>query len=317
MRILLILIAAVVLWQCRPKSENQEKVIPQVSDQFIELEDAYQVYVLGDWGRNGEYGQQKLADLMNIAAAQVEPEFIISTGDNFYHNGIASVDDPYWLSSFENVYKGANLFCDWYSVLGNHDYRGNVQAQIDYTYVSRRWQMPDRYFTKDVVADDGAKARFVFIDTSPLNDEYYEELKYKQVTTQDTTKQLQWIDSVLNVDTDWKIVVGHHPLYTGGKRKDEINYVRMHLESILEKHNVSLYFAGHEHDLQHIKPGDKMTHHVVSGAGSDVRPTGKLDGTVFAKAVNGFVTSAITKDSIYNQFVDVNGEVIHHFTIKK
>lgn len=314
---ILIIITAALLWQCAPKSPKEKEVILQVSDDFVEIEDSYQVYVIGDWGRNGQYGQQELADMMDIAAVQVEPEFIISTGDNFYNNGIASVDDPYWISSFENVYKGANLFCDWYVILGNHDYRGNVQAQIDYTNVSRRWQMPDRYFTKDVIADDGATARFVFIDTSPLNDEYHHEAKYHQVTTQDTTAQLQWIDSVLNVDVDWKIVVGHHPLYTGGKRKDEKSFVRPHVEPLLEKHKVAIYFAGHEHDLQHIKPGQKGTHHVVSGAGSDVRPTGKLDGTVFAKAVNGFVSSAITRDSIYNQFIDVNGDVIHQFTIKK
>lgn len=317
MKRILILVASLILWQCAQKSTEYQSTKSVISDNFVEIDDSYQIYVLGDWGRNGQNGQQELADLMNLAAEKVEPEFIASTGDNFYNNGVASIHDPYWISSFENVYNGSNLFCDWYVILGNHDYRGNVQAQIDYTDVSRRWQMPDRYFTKDVVADDGATARFVFIDTSPLNDAYYKKTKYKQVTTQDTTAQLQWIDSVLNVDMDWKIVVGHHPLYTGGKRKDEKSYVRPHVEPLLEKHGVSIYFAGHEHDLQHIKPDQKTTHHVVSGAGSDVRATGKLSGTVFAKAVSGFVSTAIAKDSIYNQFVDVNGDVIHQFTVKK
>lgn len=67
-------------------------------------------------------------------------EFIISVGDNFYTNGVASVDDPMWKTSFEDIYKGANLFIDWYPVLGNHDYRGNPQAQIDYSKRSRRWK---------------------------------------------------------------------------------------------------------------------------------------------------------------------------------
>lgn len=313
----LIILTTVLVWQCAQKTEVRTEAIHSISKDFKEIEDSYQVYVIGDWGRNGQNGQKELADLMNLAAEKVEPEFIASTGDNFYHNGIASTDDPYWISSYENVYDGANLFCDWYVTLGNHDYRGNVQAQIDYSNVSRRWNMPDRYFFKDVIADDHTTARFVFIDTSPLNDDYYNEQKYQQVTTQDTTAQLQWIDSVLNVEVDWKIVIGHHPLYTGGKRKDEENFVRNHVEPLLEKHNVSLYFAGHEHDLQHIKPSQKKTHHVISGAGSDIRPTGELNGTVFAKAVNGFVSSAITRDSIYSQFVDVQGNVIHQFSVKK
>ena len=67
----------------------------EVSDNFIEIEDAYHFYTFGDWGRNGKYGQKELADMMNKAAMKVEPEFIVSTGDNFYHNGVASIHDPY------------------------------------------------------------------------------------------------------------------------------------------------------------------------------------------------------------------------------
>jgi len=280
------------------------------------IEDGYHFYSLGDWGRNGQFRQKELADMMNQSAMVVEPEFIVSTGDNFYNNGVASIHDPYWKTSYEEVYSGAHLFCDWYVVPGNHDYRGSVQAQIDYTNISRRWNMPDRYFLKDVVTDDGAKARFVFIDTTPLNDEYYEEEKYQAVHQQDTTKQLQWIDSVLNVKVDWKIVVGHHPLYTGGKRTDDKMWVRMHIEKLLEKHRVDLYLCGHEHDLQHIKPDEKVTHHIVSGAGSEVRPTGMLSSSKFAESIQGFVSTTITKDSLYNQFVNYKGEVIYAFGIR-
>ncbi|MEO1053230.1 MAG: metallophosphoesterase [Bacteroidota bacterium] len=298
---------------CEAKKEPKAL---QVSEDFVEINDAYHFYVLGDWGRNGQYGQQELADMMNEAAKKVEPEFIISTGDNFYNNGIASVQDPYWISSYENVYNGTHLFCDWYVILGNHDYRGNIQAQIDYSQISRRWNMPDRYYLKDITTDDGATARFVFIDTSPLEDEYHRKAKYHQVLTQDTTAQLQWMDSVLNVDVDWKIVVGHHPLYTGGKRKDDTSYVRPHVEPLLSKHNVDMYLAGHEHDLQHIKPDGKPTHHIVSGAGSEVRPTGTMEYTKFAEAIQGFVSAAINKDSVYCQFVNLKGEMIYDFSIK-
>lgn len=309
----------IVATSCTPSPSSKKQIVPEVDASFTAIEDAYHFYTLGDWGRNGQFGQKELANMMNLAAYKVEPEFILSTGDNFYDNGVASVQDPYWKSSYEEVYDGALLFCNWYVVLGNHDYRGNPQAQIDYTHISQRWNMPDRYFTKDIETDDGAKARFVFIDTNPLNDEYHKEgSKYrKKVMDQDTTTQLQWIDSVLNVEVDWKIVVGHHPLYSGGKRKEDKSYVRMHLEPLLTKHRVNVYFAGHEHDLQHIKPTGKPTHHIISGAGSEIRPTGMMEYSVFAKAIQGFVSSSITMDSIYHQFVDLNGTVIYDFSIKK
>ena len=41
----------------------------------------------------------------------------------------------------------ASCQCPWYGVLGNHEYRGNTQAMMDYSEISRRWNMPDRYYT--------------------------------------------------------------------------------------------------------------------------------------------------------------------------
>ena len=316
MKFISIIGSALILFACQPATQKMElEEEPKVSAEFIEIEDAYHFYTIGDWGRNGYFHQKELAHMMDLAGYVVEPEFIVSTGDNFYPNGIASIQDPYWVSSFEHIYTGPNLFCPWNVVLGNHDYRGNPQAQVDYTEISQRWNMPSRYYYKDVEADDGATARFVFIDTTPLNDEYYEEAKYSNVHGQDTTAQLLWMDKVLNVDTDWKIVVGHHPLYTGGKRVDEKHWVRSHVETLLTKHNVQLYLAGHEHDLQHIRNEEMPTHHIISGSGSEVRKTGMMQHSIFAESIQGFVASSITKDSIYNQFVDYEGNVIYSHTI--
>ena len=316
-RYLSLLIISVVLSEACQQDKSPAKEVQTVQNNVETLEDAIHWFVIGDFGRNGQAGQQETADQMQVTSLQLEPEFIITTGDNFYPNGVASVDDPYWITSFENVYNGYNLFVPWYAVLGNHDYRGSYQAEIDYTNVSQRWTMPDQYYVKDV-EDDGITIKFVFIDTNPFEDGYYEELKYKTVWSQDSTKQLLWMDSVLSDNSsDWKIVVGHHPLYSGGKRLEETGDVRGHLEKTLKKHEVDVYFAGHEHDLQHIKNPNYKTHHVVSGAGSDIRPTGEMDYTVFARSVNGFVTGSATREKLLIQFIDVNGNAIHKFSIEK
>jgi 3',5'-cyclic AMP phosphodiesterase CpdA len=282
-------------------------------------EDATHFFVIGDWGRNGYHHQQDLADAMQEAAKMVEPEFIISTGDNFYPNGVASASDPYWISSFENVYRGDLLFVPWYVVLGNHDYRGNPQAQIDYSQISRRWTMPARYFAKDFVLDDDSSvARFVFLDSNPLEDDYYTEEKYREaVSGQDTATQLLWMNEALASPLPtWKIVVGHHPLYTGGKRAEEPNFQRGHLERHLEKHRVHAYFAGHEHDLQHNRAEGKFTDHFVSGAGSEVRPTGKAGFTRFAESVTGCMIVSLTPDSMLVQAMDYEGQVLYQYVRK-
>ena len=193
-------------------SFQDSKYEPDPED-FKVLKNATHFYVIGDWGRNGYENQQEVADMMQEMAKIIEPEFFISTGDNFYPNGIASIDDPYWLTSFESIYKGNYLFEEWYAILGNHDYRGNAQAQIDYSQKSQRWEMPDRYYSKEIaMVKPDRSIHLIFLDTSPLHDQYYEMEKYAAIRSQDTTKQIKWLDKTLeSSDADWTIVVGHHP----------------------------------------------------------------------------------------------------------
>ena len=49
--------------------------------------------VLGDWGRDGNNIQKTVANKMTQAAYQLNVDFIISTGDNFYPNGVTSIYD--------------------------------------------------------------------------------------------------------------------------------------------------------------------------------------------------------------------------------
>lgn len=303
------IILALILLAC-----NQDNSIETA---YKPMEDAVYFYTLGDWGRNGEYGQTELAQTMAEAAERVEPSFVISTGDNFYPDGVESTTDPQWKLSYEYVYSNPSLSCDWMVVLGNHDYLGDIDAQISYTDISDRWNMPAKYYHKDVTTEDGGVIRFLFIDTNPLHDEYYYKPNYRAVLDQDTTAQLQWIDSMLTAEVDWKIVVGHHPLYTGGSRKNDQNYVRKHLEKIFDKHHVDLYLAGHEHDLQYIKPEGHPTHHFISGAGSRVRETGVISPTHFARSEQGFLSTGITKNKILCQFISVYGEIVYETEIIK
>ena len=307
-----ILLAATIL-SCTKPSSSVEAPITFDDD----YEDAIHWYVIGDFGRNGQFGQQELADQMGEFAAQVEPEFIVTTGDNIYPEGVASTSDPLWLTSFEDVYNNHLLFCKWYAAIGNHGYRGNPQAQVEYTKVSQRWQMPDRYYVKDF-EDDGISVKMVFLDTNPFEDKYYKEENYKEVWSQDSTKQLLWMDSVLaDNSADWKVVVGHHPLYSGGKRVEKTKVMRGHLEKVLKKHDVDLYFAGHEHDLQHIHNPAYKTQHIISGAGSEIRKTGEMEFTKFAAAVNGFVVVSALKEKLLVRFVGVDGRVLHSFELTK
>lgn len=293
--------------------------------QLTVVKDAINFLAMGDFGRNGEYMQREVAVQMGITAKEMDAGFFIITGDNFYPSGVASTQDYSWIASFENIYTAHSLQNPWYVVLGNHDYKGNVQAEIDYTKISRRWQMPARYYAKKIAMDDDTtqQALVVFLDTSPFVTQYYSSAEHAEnVKTQDTTAQKKWLEAVLK-DKDpnirWKIVVGHHPLYTGGKRLNSMDTKQMNasFRPIFEKYKVDAYICGHEHNLQYIKP-QGATHYFVSGSGSELTKTIlHPDGGKFAVSANGFMAFSLTPKEMLVQVVDKDGNILYKESIKK
>jgi tartrate-resistant acid phosphatase type 5 len=317
MRNLIYLLLFAAMSSCRNTATTETEKTAPYKD-LVVLSDAKHYAVIGDWGRNGYFHQKELAIQLNDVVELLNAEFIISTGDNFYDNGVASIDDPLWMSSFENIYTGPALLREWYAVLGNHDYRGNAQAQIDYSQKSRRWRMPSRYFHKREKLEGGDKIDFIFIDSNPYQTEYHSKpAKYAGITKQDTARQSAWMDSLLLLpDARWKIVIGHHPLYTSGKRADQEQDMKLRFKDLFDARQVDAYWCGHEHDLQHNKP-EGYTHYYVSGAGSEVRPTGQRDYTRFAESVTGFMTFSFNKDTLLVQAIDYEGKVRYqHYQVK-
>jgi tartrate-resistant acid phosphatase type 5 len=289
------------------------------------LKKALNFITFGDWGRNGGYFQTAVAQQMSDAAYDIDPDFFLVTGDNFYPNGVRSVHDEQWIYSYHNIYKTHPLQTDWYVALGNHDYRGNPDAQIDYTKISRRWNMPARYYAKTFSIDDDPTQQVLVlvIDTNPFIKKYYEEDGIKEgVSAQDTTAQKRWLEQQLqNIppSVKWTIVVGHHPAYTGSKRMTEegtasINHT---FKPMFDKYGVDFYICGHDHSLQYIKP-EGATHYLVSGAGSEATPTILYPKTgKFAAGTGGFMTFSMTAKAVLLQIIDHKGSILYKTTIEK
>jgi tartrate-resistant acid phosphatase type 5 len=274
--------------------------------------EALNFLIIGDWGRGGDYNQTDVADQMNHYSHDYNVNFIISTGDNFYVNGVRSVDDPQWNSSFENIYHGGMLQKDWYVVLGNHDYRGSPEAEIAYTQKSRRWNMPARYFsvTKKIGKKDSVC--FVFYDSSPFVKKYYEEEQYTKVKKEDTLKQLKWINNTLSSSkAQWKIVVGHHPVYSSGLYHGNTVELIGQLKPILLRNHVQAYISGHEHVLQHIKPKGDLIDYFISGAGSETGNTGDNGTSLFTNISPGFAFVSLTPDSLKLFFISYQGKLLY------
>ena len=271
--------------------------------------------VLGDWGRGGDKGQKQVAAAMAAWADARPLRFVVSTGDNFYEDGVASVTDPKWKASFEDVYTARSLQVPWFVSLGNHDYRGNVEAQVDYAKTSPRWRMPGRYFTVTEALADGTRLQLFVLDTSPFLDTYRSLVSRTKVGGQDPAVQRAWLEKELAASTaDWKVVVGHHAIYSCGPHGDSAELVRG-LVPLFDRAGVALYVNGHDHGLQDLVVGGR--HYVTSGAGSEVTRVAPDGRTRWAAAVNGFVAVAVARDTLVLKFVDVSGAVRHEVVIAR
>lgn len=289
----------------------------------IVYEDGYNFFVANDLGRNGYYKQRDVARVMGEMADQISIEFIVAAGDTHHWGGVQSVNDPLWMTNYETIYDHPKLMDDWYPILGNHEYQGNTQAVIDYSNISRRWVMPARYYVKTILpegkSDLFSKVKLFFIDTVPLIDQYYEEGdKYKDVFAQDSTMQLRWLEEGLAKATeDFKIVIGHHPIYVSEKKRVDEQSLIEKLDPLLRKYNVSIYIAGHSHTFQHLTKKDTTVNYVVNGSGSLGREPLKGPDTQFCSSDEGFSVVSVGKDKVKMTFINYEGTPIYSFEVKK
>ena len=284
-----------------------------------ELKGDVKLMIGNDLGRNGYYEQKPIAALMGNVAEALGPDAFLALGDTHHYIGVQSVNDPLWTTNYELIYSHPELQVEWCPILGNHEYCGNTQAVIDYSAISRRWEMPSRYYTR-IFDHDGTRVKVVFIDTTPIIDKYHSNpTEYPDACRQDVDAQLQWLDNELSRDdnVDWTIVAGHHPVYAQTpKQSSERDDMQRKVDPILRKHKADMYVCGHIHNCQHIRKNS--IDYVVNTSGSLSRPdVTAVDGTVFSSGVPGFSVITATPAVLTLSMVDSTGNVIHQVTRTK
>ncbi len=286
----------------------------QTAGEWEKLKSDVNFFMANDLGRNGYYDQKPIAELMGVMAETIGPECVVAAGDIHHFNGVASVSDPLWTTNYELIYSHPELMLDWFPILGNHEYRGNTQAVLDYGKVSRRWVMPGRYYTQ-VLKGKNTTVRIVFIDTTPLIDRYRTDAgKYPDACRQDEKVQLDWLDNTLRqAGEDWVIVVGHHPVYAEtGKSYEERDDMQKKVLPVLKKYNnVAIYACGHIHDFQHIRMKGDNIDYVVNSSASLSRKAKPVEGTVYCSSEPGFSVISADKTHLNLYMVDKKGNVLH------
>jgi Icc-related predicted phosphoesterase len=236
---------------------------------------------LGDTGIGNE-GQYAIAKAMTRYLQSNPFSLVLLNGDLIYDNGeiekISSVfEKPYTELLQQNV--------RFQAVLGNHDIRTkNGADHLRYP----GFNMQGRYYTFTQ-----ASVQFFALDTN---------------SNAPWDAQIKWLDDQLaRIPSRWKIVFGHHPLYSSGLHGGDKELAER-LAPLFSRHGVQLYLCGHDHNYERTQPIDKTTY-LVCGAGSNPRPVGKSVWTVLAKDDLSFAAIEVYENRIEIKGIDADGQI--------
>lgn len=260
-----------------PKATSKVQLAQAASSETVRF------VAFGDMGTGGA-SQYEVAHAVKKKCDQAGCDFIVTLGDNIYNDGVNSVQDSQFQSKFEKPY--APLSQRFYMVLGNHDYRGNVEAQVAYTQKSKKWYLPKRYYDFEA-----GPITFLALDTNQPNAE----------------QQSYFQNQLKKAKTPWKIAFGHHPRYTNSfYHNSQSPALRSLIDSMCGQ--VQLYLAGHEHDKQHLK-SRCGTEYLIVGTGGGLRPVGQGPDTLFARSSFGFAWFEVSPRRLYFELLNSKGQV--------
>ncbi len=261
-------------------AETQQAAQPVVA--LPNKDGSFKFAVLGDFG-TGDAVQYQLATQMVKLHGQFKYDFVAMVGDNLY--GSERPQD--FATKFEIPYRPLlDAGVKFYGALGNHDAREqrfyklfNMDGKLYYSVKPK------------------ANVRFFFLES-----------------TYPVPEQIQWVENELkNSDSDWKIAVFHHPLYSSGERHGSDLRLREVLEPLFLKYNVSVVLNGHDHFYERIKPQKGIQYFVV-GSGGKLR-AGNIDRSsgLTAKGFDtdlAFMAAEIDGDQMYFNAISRSGQIV-------
>lgn len=239
----------------------------------------------GDFGEEGA-AQRDVAKAIASYHRERPFDFGVLFGDNIVPAGVTGPADLRWRKGWEDIYNPLGI--PFYATTGNHDWglADSPAAEILYSQNSPAWRMPALYYSYTA-----GPAQFFVLATNAFSE-----------------TQAQWLDRELARSTArWKIVYGHHPIYSYGEHGDTAQLQRLLLPVL--KGRAQLYIAGHEHLVQDLQPEDGVHFLVAPSAGQKNRPVKSGPRTLAVDTFEGFTVFDIDAQHLKVLFVDSDGKV--------
>jgi 3',5'-cyclic AMP phosphodiesterase CpdA len=230
----------------------------------------------------GDAGQYAVAEAMTQYCYQKPYKLVILAGDNIYNNGEIEKIGAVFERPYQSLLKQGVKF---HACLGNHDIRtANGDPQVRYP----GFNMQGRYYTfrRDPV-------QFFALDTNH---------------NADLQTQLTWLEQELKrSNATWKIVFGHHPVYSSGMYGSSQALIKS-LTPLFQKYGVQLYINGHEHNYERTRPINGTTY-LICGGGAGTRPVERSEWTAHSASKLSFATYDVYPDRIEISAMDTKNRV--------
>ena len=273
--------------------------------------------VIGDQG-TGDKHQFNIAEQMTRWHDALPFTDVLTLGDNFYgptllwwrHGGKRyfkkKFDEPY----AELLRRGVRFHLS----LGNHDVRTrngrdiiedkkrfNITGELG--YYSFGIQENDSHTTADRNVRATNQARCCLVEFFALNTTRFDH-------KENDPAQLEWLrDALANSKARWKIVYGHHPLYSTGAKHGSDKRLRRMVEPLLTG-QAQVALAGHDHIYQRFHPQNGVAYFVEGSSGALRRGQARSDPMVAAEEdqVRAFMLWEATRDELRFRAIDERGE---------
>lgn len=304
--------------------------LPCLADSLDFDPGAAHLLMLGDWGDDDPSAQTIVAVGMARYVQQYSlgVQALLMLGDNWYGELSGGIQSPRWQHQFEEMYPADIFPCSAYAIGGNHDYQrwpdSKVAAELEYARVGRtmkgptRWTMPSLWYRFEFPLKKPLITFLALDSNMPFADSSSSSGRDFTLTPQQQSDQLTWLRGELKRTrtTPFLVVMAHHPVYSDGPHGD--HKVLIHdWDPLFRRHNLHLYLAGHDHDLQHLEFDGHPTSFFLSGGGGadlyDLRIDPKERGP-FGQKVYGFSHLSVTDKQMTLSHVDSDGRTLHAFT---
>jgi len=230
-----------------------------------EAGECIELLVIGDYGtRDGN--QQRVASGLAAVAEARQPAAIAGIGDNIYGSG-AEGNPQLIVDWWANVYLPySSLKRPWYIVTGNHDWYTDARTERDFTAhpdnVGGYWRMPAFWYKQTFQGKSGVTLDAFFIDTQIWKGSSVVD---QTIGTDAKQQQIAWLrDELAQSVAQWKIVLGHHPVYSAGSHGITARLFE-ELDPLMREYGVQFLFSGHDHSKQLMQ--HRGLNYVISGAG--------------------------------------------------